>query len=312
MLFDLAERSSAERTRRRLCRNALMSFAMSEAPNLCTVSRHPTGEFHLAGTWLQCFSVIGTVVVVMCLSVSRLLSVRAASCSHDWHARCVLMSVLVERFMIFLPFYDLQNVSFCWCWSRVRALRVHLCFHHRCCTRLEIPGDETQRARGPEDFGHAFHSDAAGALRWGLLLLLARRDEGLCLEFVNSGLTETILVCLLERYPVRLDVAAAELHRLQFLSPRAQRVVQEVLGDVTVPELLDQRVVKWSPFLSVLGGPAARSIGHSTQPVRLNDSFSVSVPLWLLCTCAHCPAVAACLPSSTLWVYRLSPVGLLL
>merc|ERR1719383_168706 len=105
--------------------------------------------------------------------------------------------------------------------------------------RLEIPGDETQRARGPEDFGHAFHSDAAGALRWGLLLLLARRDEGLCLEFVNSGLTETILVCLLERYPVRLDVAAAELHRLQFLSPRAQRVVQEVLGDVTVPELLD-------------------------------------------------------------------------
>ncbi|CAK0902994.1 unnamed protein product [Prorocentrum cordatum] len=85
--------------------------------------------------------------------------------------------------------------------------------------------------RGGEEFSEAFRAEAAHILEWGLLMYLARRNPGLCSELVEGGLTEMLLMCLLDvARPVRQAAALRELHQLRAMVPRAQRIAEEVLG----------------------------------------------------------------------------------
>eukprot|EP00927_Polykrikos_kofoidii_P070669 TRINITY_DN67081_c0_g1_i1.p1 TRINITY_DN67081_c0_g1~~TRINITY_DN67081_c0_g1_i1.p1 ORF type:complete len:1253 (-),score=163.34 TRINITY_DN67081_c0_g1_i1:198-3956(-) len=77
-----------------------------------------------------------------------------------------------------------------------------------------------------------FSQDAGHVLRWGLVLCLAKRRPAFCKELVDMGLTETLLMSLLDSTrPVRQAVALVELHRLRLLSQRAQHIVEAVLSE---------------------------------------------------------------------------------
>merc|ERR550514_1308331 len=81
-----------------------------------------------------------------------------------------------------------------------------------------------------EDFKEAFGREAGEILRWGLLLFLVRRSRELRQELIGHGLTETLLLALLDfTHPVRQGTALAELHHLRLLSPAAEKVVSFVL-----------------------------------------------------------------------------------
>mmetsp|Transcript_26796 Transcript_26796/g.46784 ORF Transcript_26796/g.46784 Transcript_26796/m.46784 type:complete len:1092 (-) Transcript_26796:41-3316(-) len=80
-------------------------------------------------------------------------------------------------------------------------------------------------------FGEAFRKEAGHILKWALLLFLVKRNKNLCNELVKHGLTEALLMCLLDvARPVQQAAALAELHRLQLLSNQAKRIVETVLG----------------------------------------------------------------------------------
>jgi len=80
------------------------------------------------------------------------------------------------------------------------------------------------------EFCSAFKAEAGHILKWGLLVYLAKRNPGLCEELVASGLTETLLMCLLDvAHPVRQAAALAELHRVRLLSAQSQAIAQAVL-----------------------------------------------------------------------------------
>lgn len=92
-------------------------------------------------------------------------------------------------------------------------------------------GDSSRNlSRTNVEFCAAFRSEAGHVLKWALLLFLVKRDNELCGELVAKGLTETLLICLLDvAHPVRQAAALAELHRLQLLSPRARAITERVL-----------------------------------------------------------------------------------
>eukprot|EP00746_Dinoflagellata_sp_MGD_P089521 gnl/MRDRNA2_/MRDRNA2_35330_c0_seq1.p1 gnl/MRDRNA2_/MRDRNA2_35330_c0~~gnl/MRDRNA2_/MRDRNA2_35330_c0_seq1.p1 ORF type:complete len:1020 (+),score=186.88 gnl/MRDRNA2_/MRDRNA2_35330_c0_seq1:75-3134(+) len=80
------------------------------------------------------------------------------------------------------------------------------------------------------EFRQAFSAEAGHLLKWGVLLFLVKRNQGLCAELVEHGLTETLLMCLLDvSQPVRQAAALTELHRLRLLSKRAEVIVESVL-----------------------------------------------------------------------------------
>lgn len=72
---------------------------------------------------------------------------------------------------------------------------------------------------------------AGDVLRWSLLIFLAKRNSDLCDRLVEEGLTETLLMYVLDgRHPVRQAAALEELHRLQLLSHKAFKITEIVLG----------------------------------------------------------------------------------
>jgi hypothetical protein len=80
------------------------------------------------------------------------------------------------------------------------------------------------------EFRTAFSAEAGHLLKWGVLLFLVKRNNGLCAELVDHGLTETLLMCLLDvSQPVRQAAALTELHRLRLLSKRAEVIAESVL-----------------------------------------------------------------------------------
>uniref|UniRef100_A0A7S4QSN5 Uncharacterized protein n=1 Tax=Alexandrium monilatum TaxID=311494 RepID=A0A7S4QSN5_9DINO len=80
------------------------------------------------------------------------------------------------------------------------------------------------------EFREAFLAEASCILKLGLVLLLARRNAAFCSELVAGGLTETLLMSVLDvKHPVRQAAALNELHLLRVLSPDAERVAVKVL-----------------------------------------------------------------------------------
>jgi hypothetical protein len=80
------------------------------------------------------------------------------------------------------------------------------------------------------EFCTAFRLEAGQILKWAVLLFLVKRDDRLCERLVDTGLTETLLMHLVDvRHPVRQASALAELHRLQLLSAKARMVAEKVL-----------------------------------------------------------------------------------
>mmetsp|Transcript_21620 Transcript_21620/g.57856 ORF Transcript_21620/g.57856 Transcript_21620/m.57856 type:complete len:1108 (+) Transcript_21620:46-3369(+) len=84
--------------------------------------------------------------------------------------------------------------------------------------------------RSNAEFCDAFRAEAGCILKWGLLIYLSKRSSSLCAELVDGGLTETLLMCLLDvSHPVRQAAALAELQRLQLLSAKSKAIVRAVL-----------------------------------------------------------------------------------
>jgi hypothetical protein len=85
--------------------------------------------------------------------------------------------------------------------------------------------------RSNVEFCEAFRAEAGFILKWGVVFYLSKRNERFRDELVRGGLTETLLIYLLDIvHPVRQGAALAELHRLRLLAPRTQRTIVEVLG----------------------------------------------------------------------------------
>eukprot|EP00933_Yihiella_yeosuensis_P049840 TRINITY_DN4727_c2_g2_i1.p1 TRINITY_DN4727_c2_g2~~TRINITY_DN4727_c2_g2_i1.p1 ORF type:complete len:1058 (+),score=179.44 TRINITY_DN4727_c2_g2_i1:73-3246(+) len=75
-----------------------------------------------------------------------------------------------------------------------------------------------------------FRTEASHVLRLSLILFLAKRNSDLCDELVDDGLTETLLVCLLDMaHPMRQGAVLSELHRLQLLSAKARHIAEAIL-----------------------------------------------------------------------------------
>ncbi|CAE8599878.1 unnamed protein product, partial [Polarella glacialis] len=71
------------------------------------------------------------------------------------------------------------------------------------------------------EYGRSFKLEAVHTLRLSLVVVLAQRNPQLCDELVANGLTETLLMCLLDvAHPMRQAAALTELHRVQLLSPK--------------------------------------------------------------------------------------------
>jgi len=83
---------------------------------------------------------------------------------------------------------------------------------------------------GNAEFAEAFRAEAGCILKWGLLMYLSKRSSSLCEELVDGGLTETLLMCLLDvAHPVQQAAALVELHHLQLLSSKAKQIAEAVL-----------------------------------------------------------------------------------
>lgn len=79
-------------------------------------------------------------------------------------------------------------------------------------------------------FCDAFRKESGQILQWGLLLFVLKRCPQLCHKLVDDGLTETLLMCLLDvARPVQQGAALSELHRLRLMSPLADEIVASVL-----------------------------------------------------------------------------------
>lgn len=80
------------------------------------------------------------------------------------------------------------------------------------------------------EFCEEFRVEAGQVLKWSLLFFLLQRNQQLCTELVDAGLTEMLLMAVLDTtFPVKQAAALAELHRLQLLSHQAKRLVETVL-----------------------------------------------------------------------------------
>eukprot|EP00930_Biecheleria_cincta_P024639 TRINITY_DN17622_c0_g1_i1.p1 TRINITY_DN17622_c0_g1~~TRINITY_DN17622_c0_g1_i1.p1 ORF type:complete len:1068 (+),score=188.35 TRINITY_DN17622_c0_g1_i1:398-3205(+) len=79
-------------------------------------------------------------------------------------------------------------------------------------------------------FGQGFRTEAVHVLKLELVVLLAKRNPDLCDELVDSGLTEMLLLCMLDvAHPMRQSSAITELHHIRLLSPKAQGITEQVL-----------------------------------------------------------------------------------
>jgi len=80
------------------------------------------------------------------------------------------------------------------------------------------------------DFCEAFRKESSQVLKWSLMLFILKRCPRLCHQLVDEGLTETLLMCLLDvAHPVRQGAALSELHRLQLVSTLATKIVADVI-----------------------------------------------------------------------------------
>lgn len=99
--------------------------------------------------------------------------------------------------------------------------------------RLKLQTDaEIVRVSGSEaaDYGASCHEEAVSVLKLSLVMFLVKRSQDLCRELVNKGLTESLLMCLLDvSRPMRQAAVLTELHHLQLLSPHAKNIVETVL-----------------------------------------------------------------------------------
>lgn len=85
-------------------------------------------------------------------------------------------------------------------------------------------------------FCEAFHKESGQILKWSLLIFLSKRCPTLCVRLVDCGLTETLLMSVLDvSRPVQQAAALSELHRLRLVSPLAQKIAVNVLSK---PELI--------------------------------------------------------------------------
>merc|ERR1712166_1041801 len=79
-------------------------------------------------------------------------------------------------------------------------------------------------------FCEAFRKESAQVLQWALLLFILNRCPQLCHTLIDQGLTETLLMRLLDiAHPVQQAAALSELHRLRLMSPLPQEIVANVL-----------------------------------------------------------------------------------
>lgn len=102
-----------------------------------------------------------------------------------------------------------------------------------CAKRLRLQTDaQLARLSGPSaDYGTSRHAEAVNVLKLGLVMFLVKRSQDFCTELVNSGLTEMLLMCLLDvSRPMRQAAVLTELHHLQLLSAQAKSIVESVLG----------------------------------------------------------------------------------
>lgn len=100
--------------------------------------------------------------------------------------------------------------------------------------RLKLQTDaEIVRVSGSgslADYGASCHEEAVSVLKLSLVMFLVKRSQDLCRELVNKGLTESLLMCLLDvSRPMRQAAVLTELHHLQLLSPHAKNIVETVL-----------------------------------------------------------------------------------
>jgi hypothetical protein len=88
-------------------------------------------------------------------------------------------------------------------------------------------------------FCEAFRKESGQILKWSLLIFLSKRTPALCTRLVDCGLTETLLMSVLDvSRPVQQAAALSELHRLRLVSPLAQKIAVNVLGKT---ELIDSK-----------------------------------------------------------------------
>merc|ERR1719247_196156 len=86
------------------------------------------------------------------------------------------------------------------------------------------------------EFCEALRKESGQILKWALLLFVLKRCPQLCHKLVEEGVTEPLLMCLLDvARPVQQGAALSELHRLQLMSPLSQQIVESVL---VKPELI--------------------------------------------------------------------------
>ncbi|CAJ1386177.1 unnamed protein product [Effrenium voratum] len=86
------------------------------------------------------------------------------------------------------------------------------------------------RLRGKGDYTESCRGEAVHVLKLGLVMFLTKRSKDLCRELVNKGLTEALLMCLLDvSKPIRQAAAITEVHALQLLSPKAREIVASIL-----------------------------------------------------------------------------------
>lgn len=99
--------------------------------------------------------------------------------------------------------------------------------------RLKLQTDaEIMRVTSSDarDYGASCHEEAVNVLKLSLVMFLVKRSQDLCRELVNKGLTESLLMCLLDvSRPMRQAAVLTELHHLQLLSPHAKHIIETVL-----------------------------------------------------------------------------------
>lgn len=91
---------------------------------------------------------------------------------------------------------------------------------------------ETEILRSPEgcNYTETARGEAAFVLKLSLVMFLTKRSPELCRDLVDRGLTETLLMCLLDiAHPLRQAAVLPEIHRLQLLSKRARQIVEGIL-----------------------------------------------------------------------------------
>jgi len=118
-------------------------------------------------------------------------------------------------------------------------------------------------------FCQAFWAESGHILKWGLLLYLAKRNPVFCAKLVEAGLTETLLMCLLDvAHPVRQAAALAELHRLRVLSSKAESIAQTVLAS---DELM--RAVTIDDFMLTAGSEGLARARYNLRNVQAGGSI---------------------------------------